>query len=93
MKKTLLSSVICLGAFATPVGAQAGGPASEAAQACASQPLTFACLDHYAQRNQDNVAKVFADVSAGRLPTLRPPAVPLLESLPTIDLEKMVTTK
>jgi hypothetical protein len=93
MKTVLLALALCIGGFAIPMGAQAGGSASEAAKECASQPLSFACLDYYAQRNQDNVAKTFAEVSSGRLPTLRPPALPLLENLPTIDLEKMVTTK
>jgi hypothetical protein len=93
MKTILMASAICLATFAAPMGVQAGGPTSEAAKECASQPLSFACLDHYAQRNQDNVAKTFAEVSAGRLPTMRPPALPVLENLPTIDLEKMVSPK
>jgi len=56
---------------------------------CKTQPLTFACLDRYAQRNQDNIRKVRGDIATGRPPVLPPPALPLLEGLPSVDIGRL----
>jgi hypothetical protein len=81
----MLSALILLPV--TSIRAESLGP--EAAKTCKAEPLTFACLDHYAQRNQENVARILGDITAGRLPAIPPPALPLLEELPTIDLGKL----
>ena len=89
MKKYLISlSWICVSALA-PVNVHAESLAREEARACKAQPLTFTCVEHYSQRNQDNIAKVVGDIAAGRPPVLRPPALPLLENLPSLDLRTL----
>jgi len=82
-----------LGRFRRTQGAQVGGLTREEIKECGRQPLTLACVEHYAQRNQENVAKVLGDITSGRLPALPPPALPGLESLPTIDLGELTPKK
>ncbi len=93
MQKVLLASAICLSVFTMPMEAQAGGLTPEEIKECGRQPLSLACVGHYAQRNQENVAKVLGDITSGRLPALPPPALPGLESLPTIDLGELALKK
>ena len=91
MNKLLLASALCLGAFILPMPAQAEGLSPEEVKQCRRQPMSLACVEHYAQRNQDNVGKVLGDITSGRLPALPPPALPGLEALPTVDLEKLLS--
>jgi hypothetical protein len=89
MKKHLIFlSWICLGALA-PMGVHAESLGREDTRSCKAQPLTLTCLEHYSQRNQDNIEKVMGDITAGRPPVLRPPALPLLEDLPSLDLRML----
>jgi hypothetical protein len=89
MKKYLiLFSWLSMSALA-PMSAHAESLPPEEARECKTQPLTFACLDRYAQRNQDNIAKLLGDITAGRPAVLPPPALPLLEGLPPIDLGRL----
>lgn len=89
MKKYLiLLSWVCASALA-PMSVHAQSLAREEASACKAQPLTLTCLERYSQRNQANVDKVLGDVIAGRPPVLRPPALPLLEDLPSLDLRTL----
>jgi hypothetical protein len=86
MKKYLLFlSWVCVSALA-PMSVHAESLAREEARACKAQPLTLTCLEHYSQRNQANIDKVLGEITAGRSPVLRPPALPLLEDLPSLDL-------
>jgi hypothetical protein len=89
MKKSLiLFSWLTMSALA-PMSARAESLPPDEGRACKTQPLTFACLDRYALRNQDNIAKVLGDITAGRPPVLPPPALPLLEGLPSLDLGRL----
>jgi hypothetical protein len=89
MKKHLiLFSWLSMSALAT-LSAHAESLPPEEARACKTQPLTFACLDRYAQRNQENIAKMLGDITAGRPAVLPPPALPVLEDLPPIDLGRL----
>jgi len=89
MKKHLIFlSWVCASTLA-PMSVHAEGLAREEARACKAQPLTLTCLERYSQRNQSNIDKVLGDVTAGRAPVLRPPALPLLEDLPSLDLRTL----
>lgn len=89
MKKHLIFlSWVCASALA-PMSADAESLAREDGRSCKAQPLTLTCLEHYSMRNQDNINKVLGDITAGRPPVLRPPAVPLLEDLPSLDLRML----
>jgi hypothetical protein len=87
-KRLIVLSWVCASALA-PMSVNAESLAREGARACKEQPLTLACAEHYAQRNQDNIAKVVGDITAGRAPVLPPPALPLLEDLPPLDLRTL----
>jgi hypothetical protein len=89
MKKHLILLLwVCASALA-PMSVHAESLAREDARSCKAQPLTLTCLERYSQRNQDNVDKVLGDITAGRPPVLRAPALPLLEDLPSLDLRML----
>lgn len=90
MKKILLGSALCFGVLSVPMVAQAGSLTAAQIKECGRQPLSLECVEHYAQRNQDNVGKVLGDITSGRLPALPPPALPGLDSLPTVDLGSLL---
>jgi hypothetical protein len=86
MKKYFLFLSCVFASALAPMSVHAESLAREEATACKAQPLTLTCLERYSQRNQDNIDKVLGDITAGRPPALRPPALPLLEDLPSLDL-------
>ena len=89
MKKHLIFlSWVCANAL-TPMSVHAQSLAREEARSCKAQPLTLTCLEDYSQRNQNNIEKVLGDITAGRPPVLRPPALPLLEDLPSLNLRTL----
>jgi hypothetical protein len=91
MTKVLLASALCFGMFSVPMVAQAAPLTPAQIKECGRQPLSLDCAEQYAQRNQDNVGKILGDITAGRLPALPPPALPGLDLLPTVDLEKLLS--
>jgi hypothetical protein len=78
------TTVLSLCMFLLPVASHAEG-LPPVAKPCDKDPVGLACIEYHAQKSQADVSKIFGDLTAGR-----PPALPGLDKLPSLDLGKLL---